>query len=128
MTTGDKIKKRRKELGMTMDDLGRAIGVQRSAINKYEMGLIDMKTSTLTAIARALNVPVASLLDDLEADEDSERLEALHQDPRLGLLFDRTRKMTKQDVDFMLQMADRILGEQNGEGWIFSSSGPVEWN
>ena len=115
MTTGEKIKKRRKELGMTMDDLGRAIGVQRSAINKYEMGLIDMKTSTLTAIARALSVPVASLLDDLEADEDSERLEALHQDPRLGLLFDRTRKMAKQDVDFMLQMADRILGEQNGE-------------
>lgn len=112
MTTGEKIKKRRKELGMTMDDLGRAIGVQRSAVNKYEMGLIDMKTSTLTAIARALDVPVASLLDDLETDTDAERLEALHQDPRLGLLFDRTRKMSAEDVDFMLKMAERIAGER----------------
>lgn len=115
MTTGEKIKKRRKELGMTMDDLGRAIGVQRSAINKYEMGLIDMKTSTLTAIAKALGVPVVTLLDDLDTDTDAERIEALHQDPRLGLLFDRTRKMSAEDVDFMLRMAARITGEREGE-------------
>ena len=46
---------------------------------------------------------------------DQERLEALHQNPRLGLLFDRSRKMTDKDIDFMLQMADRILGERDGE-------------
>ena len=36
MTLGEKIRKRRMELNMTMDDLGQAVGVQRSAINKYE--------------------------------------------------------------------------------------------
>lgn len=47
------------------------------------------------------------------ADEtDQARLEALHQDPRLCLLFDRTRKMSHADVEFMLQFADRILKEQ----------------
>ena len=34
MTVGEKIRARRIELGMTMDDLGKAIGVQRSAINR----------------------------------------------------------------------------------------------
>ena len=49
------------------------------------------------------------------SDEDQERLEALHQDPRLGLLFDRSRKMSHEDVEFMLQMADRILKERDGD-------------
>ena len=48
-------------------------------------------------------------------DPDLDRLEALHQDPRLGMLFDRSRKMKPEDVDFMLQMADRILKERDGE-------------
>ena len=116
MTAGEKIRKRRLELNMTMDDLGKAIGVQRSAINKYEKDMIDMKASTLAAIARVLMVSPVYLLDDVEDDgSDQARLEVLHQDPRLGLLFDRTRKMSHADVDFMIQMADRILKERDGD-------------
>lgn len=115
MTLGKKIRKRRLELNMTMDDLGNAIGVQRSAINKYEKGFItDLKRSTIQALANALNVSPLYLLDD-DDDEDQQRLEALHQDPRLGLLFDRSRKMSHEDVEFMVQMADRILKERDGD-------------
>ena len=111
MTLGEKIRKRRIELNMTMDDLGNAIGVQRSAINKYEKGMItDLKRSTIHALATALQVSPLYLLDDDSGDE--ERLEALHQNPQLGLLFDRSRKMSEADVEFMLQMADRILKER----------------
>lgn len=112
MNTGEKIKARRKELGMTTEELGRMIGVQRSAISKYEKGRVDLKSKQLNEIAKALDVSPASLLSD--DDPDQERLEALHQDPRLGLLFDHTRKMKSEDVDFMIQMANRILKE-NGD-------------
>ena len=61
-------------------------------------------------------------IDELTAEsegminkEDWARLEALHQNPELGLLFDRTRKMSKEDIDFMLQFADRILKERDVE-------------
>ena len=64
MKTGEKIRKRRLELHMTMEDLGRAIGVQRSAINKYEKGTVDLKSSTLAEIANALGVSPAYLLGD----------------------------------------------------------------
>lgn len=114
MTLGEKIRKRRIELNMTMDDLGNAIGVQRSAINKYEKGMItDLKRSTIHALAKALQVSPLYLLDDDNTDD--ERLEALHQNPRLGLLFDRSREMSSADVEFMLQMADRILKERDGD-------------
>jgi len=116
MKTGEKIRARRIELGMTMEELGKAIGVQKSAINKYEKGYIDLKRSTLAALGKALDISPVYLLDDVEeVDHDQERLEALHQDPRLGLLFDRTRKMSSADVDFMIQMADRILKERDGD-------------
>lgn len=115
MTVGEKIRARRIELGMTMDDLGKAIGVQRSAINKYEKGIVELTASRISGLAKALDVPVFYLLDDEPEDLDKERLEALHQDPRLGLLFDRTRKMSHADVEFMLQFADRILKERDGD-------------
>lgn len=47
--------------------------------------------------------------------EDYDVLEALHQNPRLGLLFKRSRKMSDEDIDFMLQLSDRILKERDGD-------------
>ena len=115
MTTGERIRTIRKAKGMTQEQLGELIGVKKAAINKYEKDKINLKASTLAAIAKALGVSPVSLLSDDEVDEDQQRLEALHQNPRLGLLFDRSRKMTHEDVEFMLQMADRILKERDGE-------------
>ena len=115
MTVGEKIKARRKELGMTMEDLGRAIGVQRSAINKYEKGMVELTASKISAIARALNVPIFYLLDDDPEDSDQDVLEALHQDPRLRLLFDRTRRMSDTDKQTMLSVSASILRERDGE-------------
>lgn len=47
--------------------------------------------------------------------KDLKRLEALHQNPRLGLLFDMTTKMNIADVEYMLRFADGILKERNGD-------------
>ena len=116
MTIGEKIKARRKELGMTTEELGQKIGVQRSAINKYEKGLItDLKRSTIAALANALNVSVFYLLDDDPNDEDQQILEALHQDPKLRLLFDRAVNMSAEDRNKMLQISEIIKGELYGE-------------
>jgi len=72
MTIGEKIKARRLELNMTTEDLGKLIGVQRSAVSKYEKGRVELKASQIQAIAVALNVLPVDLLDDcpeLMADE-----------------------------------------------------------
>jgi transcriptional regulator with XRE-family HTH domain len=115
MTVGEKIRARRQQLGMTMDDLGRAIGVQRSAVNKYEKGMVELTASKIAALAKALDVPVFYLLDDDPEDIYQARLEAIHQNPALGLLFDRTRKMSHADVETMLAVAASILKEKDGD-------------
>ena len=113
MTIGEKIRARRLELGMTTDELGEKIGVQRSAITKYEKDKVDLKGKRLQEIARALDVSPSSLLSDDDPDQDI--LEALHQDPRLGLLFDRVRNMKPEDQEFMIQISQRIIRERDGE-------------
>ena len=40
MTLGEKIRYLRVQNKMTMDDLARELGVQRSAVNKYEKGIV----------------------------------------------------------------------------------------
>lgn len=64
MTIGEKIKARRRELRMTTEELGNLIGVQRSAVTKYEKGRIELKAKQIQAIAKALNVSPVDLLDD----------------------------------------------------------------
>lgn len=114
---GNKIKARRIELGLTLEDVGQSVGVGRSTVRKWENGMIkNMGRDKIAKLAAVLQISPVELVPIAGSmpTEDEERLEALHQDPRLCLLFDRTRKMSKADVEFMLQFADRIL-ERDGD-------------
>lgn len=54
---GQRIEQRRKECGMTLDDIAQEIGVARSTIQRYEKGSIDkIKLPIIEAIARVLGV------------------------------------------------------------------------
>lgn len=60
---GIRIKNRRKEIGMTQEELGKIIGVTKATINKYETGIvINMKRPTVEKIAKALDVPPGYLM------------------------------------------------------------------
>ena len=63
MEIGRKIKKARLERGLTQQELGDIVGVQKSAIAKYENGrVVNIKRSTLQKIASALNIRPSELL------------------------------------------------------------------
>ena len=114
----NKIKSRRVQLGLTLEDVARAVGVGRSTVQRWESGLIrNMGRDKIAALAKVLQISPVELvpMPEQQATEDDERLEALHQDPRLCLLFDRTRKMSHEDVETMLAVAASILKEQDGE-------------
>ena len=115
---GKKMFLRRKELGLTLEEVGQAVGVGKSTVRRWENGMIkNMGRDKIAALAKVLQISPVDLVPAAESirTEDEERLEALHQNPALGLLFDRSRKMSHDDVEFMLQMADRILKERDGE-------------
>ena len=70
MTIGVRIKNARISHGLTQEQLGDLIGVQKSAIAKYESGrVVNIKRSTLQKIAKVLNISIYELIfDDLSID------------------------------------------------------------
>ena len=84
----------------------------------------NTKRSTLFALAKALGCSVDYLGDDdipLEAfDEDNphptyyldpevaELADQLHKNPELRILFDASKKLTKEDIQFVRDLVDRM--------------------
>lgn len=67
MDIGMKIKQARIEKGMTQEELGEILGVQKSAVAKYENGrVVNIKRSTLKKIADVLGIPPFELVYDKE--------------------------------------------------------------
>jgi transcriptional regulator with XRE-family HTH domain len=63
MEIGKKIRDARIAKGMTQEELGNLVGVQKSAIAKYETGrVVNIKRSTLQKIASALNIRPSELI------------------------------------------------------------------
>ena len=63
MTFGEKVKKARKELGLTQTQLGEKIGVSRRTITSYEADAFPPRTRELYCkLAKALDVNVNYLL------------------------------------------------------------------
>ena len=104
-------------------ELAKRLGVSRQTISAWRNGSRSPHTPAIETVARKLGVSVAWLsgcdvpmYDETREDlRDRDRLEALHQNPRLGMLFDRQREMSESDIDMIYGLVDRILKERDGE-------------
>lgn len=115
---GLRIKTMRMSRGLTQQQLAEMINQSQSSITMYETGRREPEMDVLEALADVFNVPMTAFMPQGDVDlsaSDVDVLEAIHQNPRLGLLFDRQRKMSSADIEFMLQMADRIVKERDNE-------------
>lgn len=73
MELNEKIKKYRKEAGLSQEDLASKIYVSRTLITKYESGSAFPTQENLEKIAITLNVKVEDLLSDKEKNEIVEK-------------------------------------------------------
>lgn len=111
MTTGERIKMLRTQLGMSQTELGEKVGVKTSAIYKYENGLVvNLKRSTIDKLAEALGTTGSYLMgyDDEQKPstplvnddpELTEYLETLRTRPEMRMLFSVSKDATKEDVE-----------------------------
>lgn len=73
MNVGDRIKHRRKELGINADDLANSTGISRATVFRYENGDIEkMPAITLEKIAKKLRTSPAYLMGWTETDDVEE--------------------------------------------------------
>lgn len=117
---GERIKVGRISRNMTQSRLAALVGVAASTVGMWEQGRREPDLDTIEALADIYNVPVSYFIDKDDivitdgsmTKRDKARLEALHQNPRLGLLFDRQRNMSESDIEMMIGLAERIMKER----------------
>ena len=77
MTMGEYIKYLRTQKGLSQEELGKMVGVNRAAVNKWETGVVEnIKRSTIRDLARVLCVSPS----DLMRWDDEENLKKVQQE------------------------------------------------
>ena len=108
MDIGLKIKAARQAKGMTQEELGEILGLQKSAIAKYESGrVVNIKRSTLKKISDVLDIPPFELVFDeskigkpTNDDELSENMKKL---------IDFAKSVPEDKVDLVLAVMKSIV-------------------
>ena len=117
MTIGERIKNAREDKGITLEDLAKTVGLNRSTLSRYETGTIaGIPSDRIEAIADALGVTPAYLMGWDEPTDDSyseirAELDALRRDPTLRVLLSASEGLTREDLEMVIAMAKRMKGE-----------------
>ena len=107
MPIGDRIRYYRELAGLTMEELAKKTGVQKSAINKYEKGVVtNIPINRVVLIADALGVePVA--LTDWERPNGS--VDPTSYEKKKALI-DRVLRMDPEQLDKLARLLDIVEG------------------
>ena len=117
-----KIYTRRKELGLTLEEVGQAVGVGKSTVRKWENGMIkNMGRDKIAALARVLQISPVELVpgepskQETISKEDQELLEAFHQNPKLRMLFSIQMGLRPQSLDAVTAIVKEIAKERGDD-------------
>lgn len=126
MKVNELIANRRKELGLTLEEVAEKVGVSKSTVKKWESGYIkNMRRDNMVLLADALHI---SPLDLLGPDEDPKPAddnrgyyvdpevaalaEELRTDPDRRILFDATKDLSKDDIDIVLNLINGLKAKE----------------
>lgn len=135
---GDKVATCQERLAILFDSLpendsaiASSLGVSKQTISAWKSGIRSPKRTMVEKISEVYGVDIAWIMgydvpmkvSSAPKDsslrtmrpEDYDRLEALHQNPRLGLLFDRVKDLDEEDIQFMEKYANAIIKERDGD-------------
>lgn len=118
MTFGEKLRQLRKSRGISQQKLADSIGVAQSTIAGYETSVREPDFATIERFARFFNIPFSSLMpSDGTIDNEfvQQVADALHKNPKLGLLFDKTRYLKDRDIDAVLSVVNAIAREREDD-------------
>lgn len=135
MDLKDIIYKFRMENDLTMDEFSKRCGVSKGYISMIEAGRnaqtgkpIKPTLATLTKIAKGMGITLDALLEAMETINvslepspspidtyDAEilaDLQRLHDDRELRMLLSASSKLSKKDLEFMIDLARRMHSEE----------------
>ena len=115
MRFNDNLRNLRIQRNMTQLQLARDLGTSQSAVAAWENAAREPDFKTIQKIADYFGVTMSSLLPSDDSVEDSlvnMVADSLHQNPKLRLLFDRSKFLSDADLDAVLAVVSAISRER----------------
>ncbi len=115
----DNLKELRKKKGLSQVELAEKLGFSKSLIGLYETGDRKPSFEALEAIADFFNISTDYLMgkDDKSVyyldPEAAEMAQQIYDNPELRILFDASRKVSKEDLQFVVDMVKRLKKEDD---------------
>lgn len=116
MEIKDLIKKRRIELGMTMKELGDAVGVSEATISRYESGQIaNMKRTTIIALSKVLGIPTAHFIDCGNEEPINDTIQNKSYVPETIAAHFEGKEFTEEDLSDIARFIDFVASKRKNE-------------
>lgn len=108
----------RKKYDMSQEDLANKLGYKSfTTIQKWESGVAEPSVSMVKKIAELFGVTMDQITNDGLSDteknfyldpEAAEIAQEVQKRPQLKILFDASRKVSSDDLEFVISMIDRL--------------------
>lgn len=110
----------RNEKGLKNSDVSKATGVSKQTLSDWKKRNSTPKADTLKKIADYLGVSIDYLLTGKEPEsyeyfldpEVAKMAQEIHDNEGLRILFDTTRKITKEDLQIVIDVSKRLFGDE----------------
>lgn len=115
MTVGERLKRRRKELGMSAEAVAEKLGCSPSTVYRYENGEINkMGIDKLKPIAEAINTSPAYLMgweDEETLPANVSRIEPMQRIPLVGQIACGTPILAEQNIEDYVDLPGHIRAD-----------------
>ena len=109
--------------GKTRQDMCDALGVKYTTFTDWVKGNTYPRIDKIELMANYFGITKADLVESHDTkeqyylNEDAKELaQFMYENPEYKVLFDASRKVKKDDIEFVKQFIDRMSGEGNDTG------------
>lgn len=102
-----RIKRRRQQLGLTLEEVANKVGVSKSTVKRWEDNDIDMTRDKIDSLSKVLEISPLMLIGvEEEPQHNFETFQ--YKDGRVAVLFDKTKDLTEEDIKQITDYIDLI--------------------
>ena len=102
------LKTRRKELGLTMKEVAKAVGVSEATVSRWESGNIaNMGSDKIYALSKVLKISPAEIM----GIDDTNNTNNESEDEKIAILNRNAKKLTPEQRQQLIDMAKILFRE-----------------